>query len=285
MRELVLRKKDHVTVRKELRQERTAYSYMALATPLVFGAFGLLLGRRHERLRSAQEQINRMHEEFCAIAAHDLRNPITALQLRLETLRERMKDGSANLPAEALERLVTNTRRLDQLVSQLLDATRIDSRKLEIAAVPTALPECISPIVDRLRMTVGKHSLELAIEGAPPAVMADPSRLDQILTNLVDNAAKYSPDGTPIRIAIRPEQGGATLSVTDRGFGISKDELPHVFERFYQSSRARAKKSGLGLGLYITKGLVDAHGGKISVASQPNRGSTFAVWLPRATPG
>lgn len=283
LRTVILRGTGRVTVREELRDQRIAYGYMTLATPLVFGAFGLLLGRRHEKLRSAQGHINRMHEEFYAIAAHDLRNPIAALQLRLEMLRERMKDGSTSVSAQTLDRLVTNCRRLDQLVGQLLDAARIDSRKLELSAVPTALPESIAPIVDRLRVTVGKHPLELAVEGAPPPVMADPSRLDQILTNLVDNAAKYSPDGAPIRIAIRPEHGGATLSVTDRGIGISRDELSHLFERYYQTQQARAKKSGLGLGLYITKGLVDAHGGEISVVSQPKVGSTFSVWLPSAT--
>lgn len=273
---------EHTKLRKELRQERFAYWYMAITTPIVFGTFGLLLGRRHERLRGAQEQIHRMHDEFCAIAAHDLRNPIAALLLRLSMLREGAKNGRANVTTDALEKLLTNTHRLEQLVAQFLDATRLDAKKLEIQPVPTTLPECISNIVDRLRVTVGKHSLEIAVEGTPPAVMADPSRLDQIVTNLVENASKYSPDGTPISIAIRADHGGATLSVTDRGFGIARDELPHLFERFYQTERAREKKSGLGLGLYITKGLVDAHKGQIMVASEPDRGSTFSVWLPPA---
>src|SRR5262249_551460 len=95
-----------------------------------------------------------------------------------------------------------------------------------------------------------------------------------------DNAAKYSPENAPIAVTIRGVADGVTISVADRGVGIASEDLPRLFDRFYQSKRARASKSGLGLGLSITKGLVEAHGGGISVRSVPERGSTFTVWLP-----
>jgi signal transduction histidine kinase len=125
------------------------------------------------------------------------------------------------------------------------------------------------------------HPVALNQRPAAPASI-DPHRFAQILTNLVENAAKYSDVGTPIRVSVEPLNGGIEVRVEDGGWGIAPDELPQLFDRFYQAKRARAKKSGLGLGLYIVKGLVEAHGGRISVASTPARGSTFAVWFPPA---
>lgn len=269
-------------LRGDRRVERDAYTYMSIATPIVFGAFGSALGWRHDRLRSAHAQIEQMHGELCAIAAHDLRTPITTLLLHFDLLRTSAKDGLAHVRVETLEQLAQTAQVLNRIVSDLLDATRIEAAKLRLDMVPTSLSDAVSALVERLSLAVGDHALELAVEGSPPSVMADPMRLDRIVTNLVENAAKYSPAGTPIRIDLRSERGGATLRVRDRGQGISAADIPHLFERYFQTARAREKKSGLGLGLYITKGLVEAHGGTIAVESEVNRGSTFSVWFPAA---
>ena len=114
-------------------------------------------------------------------------------------------------------------------------------------------------------------------------MLADPLRLDQIFMNLIDNAAKYSKPGAPIRIVVEPVEEGARVTVIDHGVGIAEDAIPKLFDRFFQVQRAREqKRTGVGLGLYITKGLVDAHGGRITVESEPGRGSRFCVWLPAA---
>lgn len=113
--------------------------------------------------------------------------------------------------------------------------------------------------------------------------MVDPARFDQILTNVVENAGKYSANGTPIDVHLKAVGDGVEIAVTDRGPGISPDELPKLFDRFYQAHRAREQKSGLGLGLYITKGFVEAHGGHVTAASTLGRGSTFRIWLPRSS--
>jgi signal transduction histidine kinase len=102
------------------------------------------------------------------------------------------------------------------------------------------------------------------------------------MTNLLENASKYSAEGSPIRILIASTNGGATIAVQDQGPGISPEELPRLFDRYFQTQRARARRRGLGLGLFIAKGLVEAHGGSISVESIPDVGSTFRVWLPSA---
>jgi signal transduction histidine kinase len=168
------------------------------------------------------------------------------------------------------------------MINDLLDATRIEAARLSLNPQVVSVPDAVKVLVDRIRPTLGLHDLTIHVEGEPAVVNADPMRLDQILTNLLDNAAKYSADGTPISIRIRPEDSGVTVTVEDRGPGIPANELPKLFDRFYQAKRAREKKSGLGLGLYITKGLVEAHGGRTHVTSQPGRGSTFRVWLPSA---
>lgn len=106
----------------------------------------------------------------------------------------------------------------------------------------------------------------------------------EILTNLLENAAKYSADGTKIAVHVKSTDGGIEVSVKDEGMGISPDEVPKLFDRFYQARRARERRSGLGLGLFITKGFVEAHGGRIAVESIVDRGSTFRVWLPSTPP-
>lgn len=269
---------------EELRGQRIAYSYMAVATPIVFAIFGNVLGRRHERLRSAHAHIDQMHEDFYAIAAHDLRSPLTALNLQLEMWRSEARGGPVTVSAETLERASRTVERLSTMVSQLLDATRIESGRLRLDRVPISLPEAVASLLEHLRVVVADHPIELVVEGSPPPVMADTTRLDEIVTNLVTNAAKYSPDGTPIRVEVLPAPPGVMLRVRDQGYGIAADALPRLFERYFRANQARDRKSGLGLGLYITKGLVDAHGGTITVESEVGRGSTFSVWLPAAAP-
>ena len=257
-----------------------AIIYMGICTPIVFGLFGRTLGQREEALRASSQQIERLREEFAAIVAHDLRNPINAMLLQLEMLARGAADGAVTVPVSTLQKLRRSGERLTQMVNDLLDATRIEAARLSLQPQSVSLPDAVRNLVDRIRLTLGSHTVDVTVEGQPPRVAADPARLDQILTNLVENAAKYSEEGTPILIRIRPEGAGARISVEDRGIGIANDELPKLFDRFYQAKRARQKKSGLGLGLYITKGLVDAHRGQIRVESVPDRGSTFDVWLP-----
>lgn len=269
--------------RKTRPDERAAYVYMAIATPIVFSIFGQLLGRQQEKLRASSEHIARLREEFAAVVAHDLRNPLTAILLRLDALVENARNGEVTVSVDVLHSLHRSGRRLASMVEDLLDASRIEAARLRLNRQLVSLHDSVSALVEHIRPTLGKHPIEIEAHGAAPLVSIDPDRLDQIVTNLLDNAAKYSPDGAPIRVVLRPESDAVVLSVEDHGWGIPQDEQARLFDRFYQAQRAREKKRGLGLGLYITKGLVEAHGGRIWVDSEPGRGSSFHVRLPTGT--
>lgn len=262
---------------------RWSYAYMTLTTPVVFGLFGRVLGREEEKRRTVAREMQRLREEFGSVVAHDLRNPLQAILLQVDALL-RHAEGGANavVPVKALTRVRDGGERLSQMVDDLLDASRIEASHLSLDARAVDVADAVDALLDRIGPTLGTHRTEIEVEGTPCAVLADPARLDQILTNLIENAAKYSKEGSPIRIVVQAASRGTLLTVEDEGPGISADELPKLFDRFYQTKRARQKKTGLGLGLYITKGLVDAHGGHIGVQSEPGKGSRFSVWLPAA---
>jgi two-component system sensor histidine kinase BaeS len=137
-------------------------------------------------------------------------------------------------------------------------------------------------LVEQVLPTLGEHAVHVRVCDDPPEVCVDRVRVDQVVTNLLINAAKYSPDGSPIDVSIRRLDAGLCIDVADRGMGIARDEIPRLFDRFYQARRARKMKTGVGLGLYISKGLVEAQGGKIWVDTKVGTGSTFHVWFPAA---
>lgn len=258
-----------------------AYGYMTATTPLVFGLFGRIIGQSEDRLSETFAQIERLREEFAAVVAHDLRNPIQAILLQIQALRRQAQDAEVTVSVATLERLERGAKRLSEMVDDLLDATRIEAARLRLGLRTVSVPEIVSGLIERIRPTLGAHPVEVDVASVP-LVLADPLRLEQILTNLLDNAAKYSPVAAPIAVRVAPAGGGVTISVEDRGHGIDPEDLPRLFDRFYQAKRAREKKSGLGLGLYITKGLVAAHGGGIDVRARAGGGSVFSVWLPGA---
>jgi signal transduction histidine kinase len=264
----------------ELSTDAQTYLYVT-STTAVFASFGFLLGRREEALVAAHAEVRRLHEELSAIVAHDLRGPISALRMQSELLLEKAEAGEIRAPVAAIERIRRATTDLMRLAEDLLDAGRIETGRLRIDASPLSIADAARDLLERLGPALRQHPIELTCAPAPQALV-DPSRFDQILTNLVDNACKYSPAQSPVQVVVEPSRSGVLLSVRDEGMGIAPQDLPWLFDRFFQTRRARAKKSGLGLGLYITKGLVEAHGGRIEVESVVDRGSTFRVWLPAA---
>jgi signal transduction histidine kinase len=267
--------------RRDLDRDLVTYLYLGASTCTVFGAFGWTLGRRVDQLIFSHSELARLREEFASVIAHDLRNPVNALRLQSELLLRQGDGDELRVPRRAMERVDRATGDLARMIDDLLDASRLESSRLELQREPHALAELVAEVVEQQRPALRSHPVELRPRPAPRALV-DRIRFTQILANLLDNAAKYSDEGRPIRVSVGPADGGVAVRVEDEGWGIPAEELPRLFDRFYQAKRARAKKVGLGLGLYIVKGLIEAHGGQISVESTVGRGSAFTVWLPAA---
>jgi signal transduction histidine kinase len=257
---LVFRKTEHVEI--NLHQLRA----VTAALGLTFAAW-------------MARQTVRLHEEATAIVAHDLRSPVTSMLLQIEILRAAVELGK--MPSSStLDRLSKSGSRLARMTEDLMDSTRIELSRVRLDKLLLDPVECIQNLVEHILPTLGEREVLVRLLQRPSPTMLDPIRFDQILTNIIENAAKYSPAGTPIRLEVRAEAGGVEIKVHDTGMGILPDEIPRLFDRFYQAKRIRDGKKGLGLGLYITKGLIQAHGGTIAVASTPNRGTTVRIWLP-----
>jgi signal transduction histidine kinase len=235
-----------------------------------------------QRAEQAQLRLANLHDELAAVIAHDMRTPIAAILLQVEALLERAKlEDHVTVPTIALARMHHAGQRISRLAGDLLDVSRIELGRVALDRRELALRDAIDDLVAQLETAFPTRAITIVEDGQVPTVLVDPMRFDQIVTNLLENAAKYSTPGRPILVRIAGDGPGATVSVEDEGPVIPAADIPRLFDRFFQTRAARARKSGLGLGLYIAKGLVEAHGGRIWVDSL-ERGNQFHVWLPCA---
>lgn len=233
----------------------------------------------HEReARATAEEAVRVRDEFLSAAAHELRTPLTPLSLRLATLERMAREGRVEVAP--IEKARVALKKLNGLISDLLDLSRVQAGKLKLDLKPTELNDTVREIVGDFQAASPAHQVVFD-EGAEVLVRADALRMEQVLTNLLENAAKYSPTGGEIRVGLASRDGEAVLSVSDEGIGIPKDQLPFVFDRFFRARNAPITQfGGLGLGLHISRTIVERHGGRIWAESEPGRGSTFYVALP-----
>ncbi|MDQ7844383.1 MAG: ATP-binding protein [Armatimonadota bacterium] len=226
-------------------------------------------------------QTERLRRELTANVSHELRTPLTSIKGFVETLLDgAMRDEDT--ARRFLSIIQSETDRLVKLVDDLLDLSLLESKRVTLNPRPVDLGELIAHTVDKLR-PLADHSRLTLIQSLPAGlvVVADADRLEQVFTNLVDNALKYTPPGGRVEIRARPVNGAVEIAVHDSGQGIRPEDLPHVFERFYRADRSRTRGSGgTGLGLAIAKHIVEAHGGQISVTSRPQEGTTFTVTIP-----
>jgi signal transduction histidine kinase len=232
----------------------------------------------------AREAI-RLREDFVSIASHELRTPLSALSLQLDLLDGLVRSGKLEVApareADLQRRVESGVRQVDRLtklVNSLLDLARLRAGKLELELERFDLCELLREIAGRFEETLAHARRQLRVATELPAFGRwDRSRLDQLVTNLIANAVKYG-DGA-IRAGIQARDGWAVLTVHDDGPGIPPDELDRIFERYIQGSGAK-RSGGLGLGLFIARKIVEAHGGRIRAESQPGAGTTFSVELP-----
>lgn len=224
----------------------------------------------------AQETATRMKEDFLSAAAHDLKTPLTTVVAQAEFLERRaLRDPSAPADVSGLSRIVREAKRLSALVTDLLDAARLEQGRLVGEREPVDLGRLVTEAATRMG-----GGCDVDVRGVVVGTY-DARRVEQLLQNLLENARKYSPRATPIRVAVWQEDGEARLSVRDEGIGIPPADLPRIFERFARASNVDDRRyHGMGLGLYICRGIVEEHGGRIWAESAVGKGTTFHVALP-----
>ncbi|WP_437805164.1 hybrid sensor histidine kinase/response regulator [Sorangium sp. So ce1078] len=234
--------------------------------------------------RDEAERVSRVKDDFVATLSHELRSPINAILGWARILRSRAQDAQAL--ARGLEVIERNARLQSDMVSELLDMSRIVSGKLRLDVQPVDLPAVVQAALEAVKLAAEAKGIAV-VSGVDPeasALRGDPARIQQVAWNLLSNAVKFTPAGGRIDVALRRAGAHAELSVTDTGPGIAPQFLPHLFERFRQADASSTRKhGGLGIGLSIVKHLVELHGGTVAVASQgEGRGATFTVTLPLA---
>jgi PAS domain S-box-containing protein len=241
----------------------------------LLGAVTLLEDITHLR------EIDRLKSEFIATASHELRTPLTSVQMGVYLLLERAAGELTEKQVEVLSACRDDCDRLDQLMRDLLDVSRIEAGESEPSFEPVRTRDLLNAATEELRPQVESKGLDFKLD-APidlPVVRADRSQVERVLANLVVNAIRYTKQGE-IRISAQPRGNSVAVSVSDTGSGIPPEYLPHIFDKFVQVPGAAT--GGAGLGLAISRLIVEAHGGQISVQSEPSRGSTFTFTLPVA---
>jgi signal transduction histidine kinase len=228
----------------------------------------------------------RVRDDFLSVASHELKTPLTSLRLHISGLSRAAQDGRLSTMPEAkvrerLARCEGQVDKLTELIDDLLDVSRISTGRLLLSPEELDLAEVVREVVERFSEEGRRTGSSIALEQQDGVIGTwDRHRIDQIVTNLVSNALKYGA-GKPIDVRVAAESERAVIEVRDRGIGIEPKDQARIFEQFERAAPRSA--SGLGLGLWIVKQCVEAHGGVISVASEPDQGSVFRVELPRSS--
>jgi len=229
------------------------------------------------RFREAEE----LKSTFISVISHELKTPVALIKGYVSTLRREDASWDRNVVRDSLEVIEEETDRLTNLIENLLDASRLQAGALSMNLSDVLIDKLAEKIAEKFRIQTGIHSITVDFSPNFPVILADEDRISQVLTNMLSNAIKYSPEGGEIRITgqVRPEQ--VIVCVSDQGPGIAPDDIPHVFDRFYRSSDASRTTKGAGLGLYLARAVIEAHGGRIWVDPRPGYGARICFSLPR----
>ncbi len=255
---------------------------------------------------TSQKQVERLKDEFVSVVSHELRTPLTAikgytqhlvrrLERRLRAVRQaqtqaqatqKLQEPNAPEPPEtydlrSLYIVQSQAEHLERLVNDLLDLSRVQWGHLELHPETFFLADLLAESVHAVQVGAEQHSISLEINVPDTQVVADRQRIAQVVGNILDNAVKYSPHGGQVTVSLQEQDGDFLVSVSDQGIGISPEYLDHIFERFYRvRNTASHQYSGIGLGLYVARAIVERHGGRIWFSNNPGSGSTFYFTLP-----
>ncbi len=220
--------------------------------------------------------------DFIAFAAHELRGPITVIRGYLDVVQDELKDVLQPDQKELFHRLTVSANRLSGYINNILNTSRFDRRHLKMHLSKTTVKDVYDAVNTdmQLRASAQARSLAIIIPDGLPEIAADPASLSEVFANLIDNAIKYSHDGGVINITASSKGDTVEIAIEDHGIGMPSNVVSNLFQKFYRSHRSRETVAGTGIGLYISKAIVESHGGHISVRSIENEGSTFTVSLP-----
>jgi signal transduction histidine kinase len=266
-----------------------AIALLSLTTSRLYGpadvrfveevALRVALSIENTRLYRAAWRAAQARDDLLGVVAHDLRNPLNSILIATGMLHRRsgQPERRSQAPSAAIER---SAKRMNHLIEDLLDITRMEAGALPLEQDNVRAEQIVADSIEAQAGLADSASLELRqdVSGPLPRVWADPHRLMQVFENLIGNAIKFTPAGGRIAVGAAPEDGEVRFWVRDTGGGIAAEDLPHLFDRFWQANKAR--QHGAGLGLPIVKGIVDAHHGRIWVKSKPGEGTTFSFTIP-----
>jgi signal transduction histidine kinase len=243
------------------------------------------LARRVQQLATEREhlaELERLRQETTDLIVHDLRSPLNCIDASLELLQMVLPEDVLASCAQIIDLALGSCRDVLELVDSLLEVASMESDKLVLDLQPISLLPLIADTVNRLRLLAEKSDIILNLDAPAelPSIQGDGHRLERVVSNLLDNALKYTPKGGAITVAVRPANGQVEVRVTDTGPGIPPEYRERIFDRFAQVPGSEGRRRGLGWGLAFCRSVIEAHGGRIWVESEVGRGSTFAFTIP-----
>jgi NtrC-family two-component system sensor histidine kinase KinB len=237
------------------------------------------------RDRSVEERAEEAKRDYVALIAHDLRTPLTAARGQAELLQRRSKRRGDSDDGGSFESIVANTRRMEAMIQDLIESSQLESGALLLRRTPIDLSRLAADVVAQIVAAEERDRIRIIAPAPGPRVFADAARIERVLMNLLQNALKYSAASAPIELEVRQAADEVVVSVTDHGAGIPVDLLPRLFQRFSRIRRGEADPGGFGLGLYIARLIVEAHGGRVWAESAVGSGSRIGFSLPPYTSG
>ena len=227
---------------------------------------------------TANKELERLRGEWSSVVAHDLRQPLTSIALNADILAAKSGDPSLKRP---IERIQLAAARLSRMVGDLMDLSRLEAQRLELARQRVGVATIVRSTVDAMEIDAPDRPFETHVAPIVPDVEADPDRLAQVMENLLTNAIKYGTPGRPIVVDVGCTNAEVVVAVTNEGHALTPEEMTRIFERFQRTEQARLEGiEGIGLGLFITRAIVEAHGGHITVDSTPAGVTSFRFTLP-----
>ena len=235
------------------------------------------------RLYEQVSDLNSKKDEFIGLASHELKTPVTSLKAYLQIIERELPGGQTTFKA-FVQKALLQTNKLLGLISDLLDISKIEAGKLPLSFSRFDLQELAADIIELMQYSFPSCKILLTCKALPVMVRADKQRIEQVIINLLSNALKYSPDEGRVEICVSELSSRARVSVRDFGIGIGKAQQEHIFSRFYRVDVKDSPVSGLGIGLYLSKEIIDRHNGTLQVESEPGKGSVFFFEIPLEGP-